>query len=147
MKKSTIFSALLRWYHKIKWPEHPKKRIAGKWQLFEYYMDKEDELLHFDEGSLKSNKVLFFLSFLENNELILTGNSPVELLNINDKLKWSISRNYLYCNHSGDVNYDLKFQFAFNKGDLKLLKKDKAGKIEFFGFFRKVVNKTMNDKT
>jgi hypothetical protein len=32
----------------------------------------------------------------------------------------------------------MEYQFAVEKGNLRLLKKDFTGKIELFGFFRKV---------
>ena len=138
MKLKSIFSKFVDW---LKSPEvlgSKKKLIPGKWQLFEYYVDEGDKLLHFEEQYLKENKVLFVLSILENNELILAGNSPVELLRTFSEGKWSVARNFITFIHAKDFRNSIEFQFAFEKGNLKLLKKDAFGKIEFFGFFNKI---------
>jgi hypothetical protein len=50
---------------------------------------------------------------------------------------WKRSKNYLTLSDSRNPGHTLEFQFAFEKENLKLLKKDSGGKIEIFGFFRK----------
>ncbi len=137
MKNKTIFNALPGWIKQIKLPERPEKKIIGKWQLVEYYIDREKELLHFDEASLKTNNINFILTFLESSEFILRGNLPVVMFSSFQEGNWSISRNYLNWIHPKNANNNIRFQFAFDKGIFKILKKDEKGNIEFFGLFRK----------
>lgn len=136
MKLKSIFSKFVDW---LKSPEvfgSKKKLIPGKWQLFEYYVDEGDELLHFEEQYLIENKIMLVLSFLENQDLILAGNPPVEIFQSFSEGKWSVARNFITFLHPKNFRDNIEFQFAFEKGNLKLLKKDAMGKIEFFGFFR-----------
>jgi len=133
MKNRTIFKALPDW---IKLPEKPVKKIIGNWQLFEYFIDREKELLHFDEAALIKNNTNFILTFFENTEFSLGGSSPVDILSSFNKGNWNISRNYLDLILFENTN-NIRFQFAFDKGIFKILKKDEKGNIEFFGFFRK----------
>ena len=135
MKLKSIFSIFIEW---LKSPEvfgSKKKLIPGTWHLFEYYEDEGEELLHFDEDALKKDKVLFMLSFLENHEFTVAGNAPVKLLEETTEGKWSVARNFITLINPKDFRNNIEFQFAFEKGNLKLLKKDALGKIEFFGFF------------
>ncbi len=138
MKLASIYSKFVDW---LKSPEvfgSKKKLIPGKWQLFEYYVDEGDELLHFDEDFLTKNKMLFVLCFLNTNEFLSAGNAPVKLLNEVNERKWSVARNFITLIHPKDFRNNIEFQFAFEKGNLKLLKKDAMGKIEFFGFFKRL---------
>ncbi|MDX8338655.1 hypothetical protein SLH46_05645 [Draconibacterium sp. IB214405] len=138
MKIKSIFSKFVSW---LKSPEvfgSKKKLIPGKWHLFEYYVDEGEELLHFDADALKKNKVLFVFSFLENHEFIEAGNAPVKILEGTTEGKWSIARNFITLINPKDFRNNIEFQYAFEKGNLKLLKKDAMGKIEFFGFFKRM---------
>lgn len=135
MKLKSTISQFVDW---LKSPEvfgNRKKLIPGKWQLFEYYVDEGEDLLHFDENALEQNKVLFVLSFLDNHEFKMAGNAPVKLLEGTTEGKWSVARNFITLINPKDFRSNIEFQFAFEKGNLKLLKKDAMGKIEFFGFF------------
>jgi hypothetical protein len=51
--------------------------------------------------------------------------------------KWRLQRNFLKMIHPDNQNYYEEFQFAVERGLLKLLKKDINGRILFFGFFKK----------
>ena len=136
MKLTSISSKFIEW---IKSPEvfgSKKKLIPGKWQLFEYYVDEEKELFHFETDALKEKNVLFVLSFLENHDFIVAGDAPVKLLEGTTEGKWSVARNFITLINPKDFRSNIEFQFAFEKGNLKLLKKDAMGKIEFFGFFK-----------
>ncbi len=136
MKLKSISSKFIEW---IKSPEafgSKKKLISGKWQLFEYYVDEEKELFHFEADALKEKNVLFVLSFLENHDFIVAGNAPVKLLEGTTEGEWSVARNFITLINPKDFRSNIEFQFAFEKGNLKLLKKDVMGKIEFFGFFK-----------
>ncbi|WP_297099429.1 hypothetical protein [uncultured Draconibacterium sp.] len=142
MKLKSIFTKFVDW---LKSPEvfgSKKKLIPGKWHLFEYYVDEGEELLHFDEDALKKNKLLFVLSFLENHEFIVAGNAPVKLLEGTTEGNWSVARNFITLINPKDFRNNIEFQFAFEKGNLKLLKKDAMGKIEFFGFFHHPIQKS-----
>ncbi|WP_297091065.1 hypothetical protein [uncultured Draconibacterium sp.] len=138
MKQKTAYLKLLAW---LKSPAVFGRKIQllpGKWELYEYYVDVDNELLHFELEYLKANNILFVISFLENREFIVAGNPPVKLFQPFSEGKWSVARNYISCIHPKDFRNNIEFQFAFEKGNLKLLKKDAMGKIEFFGFFRLV---------
>ncbi len=137
MKLKSFFSQFVDW---LKSPEvfgNKKKLIPGKWHLFEYYVDEGENLLHFDEDALNENKVLFVISLLNTNEFIVAGNAPVKLLSGTSEGKWSVARNFITFIDPKDFRNNIEFQYAFEKGNLKLLKKDVMGKIEFFGFFKR----------
>ncbi|HYQ56324.1 MAG TPA: hypothetical protein VEP89_03175 [Draconibacterium sp.] len=138
MKLRYIISKIIDWLKSPQVFGSKKKMIPGRWQLFEYYLDLDKELLHFEEPFLKENKVLLVFSFLENHELILAGNPPVELLKNFTEGKWSVARNYITFIEPKNFRNNIEFQYAFEKGNLKLLKKDAMGNIEFFGFFKRV---------
>ena len=116
----------------------PSKQLPGKWQLFEYYVDRGDDLLNFKEEELKKSKENWSIEFSDNEKFIQNGNVSVELIAGIENGIWSISRNYVTIIHPNDFRKNVEFQFAIAKKQLKLLKKDPFGKIEFFGFFRKL---------
>lgn len=118
--------------------ERPSKKIPGKWRLYEYYLDGDRELLHFEEAALKENRQGFEIEFEAEGKFLQEVTVPVEILENLENGTWSISRNFITLLHPENFRNNIEFQFAFEKGNLKLLKKDKLGKIEFFGFFRKV---------
>ncbi len=67
--------------------------------------------------------------------LIITLTISVPLISKLKDGRWNISRNFVTVINPD--NLDCKFQFAIDRGVLKLLKKNSAGRIELFGFFRK----------
>ncbi|WP_372652345.1 hypothetical protein [Draconibacterium sp.] len=135
MKLKSIFPKFIEWLISPAVFGSKKKLIPGKWHLIEYYVDEGEQLLHFDEDTLKKNKIIYVLSFFENHEFKLAGKAPVKLLEGTTDGNWSVARNFITLINPKEFRYNIEFQFAFEKGILKLLKKDAMGKIEFFGFF------------
>lgn len=115
----------------------PSKKIPGEWKLYEYYIDVKDELLHFNEEALKDNNNQLELEFGENGAFDRKAILPVSLMQNLNKGSWSVAKNFITIIDPSNFRNNVEFQFAFEKGNLKLLKKDAFGKIEFFGFFKK----------
>ena len=116
----------------------PSKQLPGKWYLFEYFYENNNDLLHLEENQLKTENIFFNLEFSENNEFILNSNLEVPLIGGLQNGTWSRTKNYITIIHPNDFRNNVLFQFAINKGILKLLNKNHRGKIEFFGFFRQI---------
>ena len=138
MKVESTFSKFSGWLMSTEMFARPSKQLPGKWQLFEYYVDRGEDLLNFKEEELKKIKENWSIEFSENEQFIQNGNVSVELIAGIENGIWSISRNYVTIIHPNDFRKNVEFQFAIVKKQLKLLKKDAFGKIEFFGFFRKL---------
>lgn len=136
MAADSLFSKLITW---LKSPEvfgSITKRIPGEWRLYEYYIDLEESLINLKEEDLKINKESLLIAFNDEEQFRLEARLPLSLFKNLGKGSWSVHRNYITLIDPEDFRNNLEFQFAFERGNLKLLKKDKAGKIEFFGFFR-----------
>ncbi|MEN8117833.1 MAG: hypothetical protein ABFS16_12680 [Bacteroidota bacterium] len=138
MAKNSFFSKLTGWLQSTEMFERPSRNIPGNWELFEYYIDTEKELLNFDDEHLKNNSQFLRLDLNEQNNYTISSNLSVSLFRTLDKGNWNISKNYITFIHPDNFRNSVEFQFAFEKGNLKLLKKDTLGKIEFFGFFRRL---------
>lgn len=136
MEKESVFNALLSWLKSSEMFARPSKQLPGKWNLFEYYYDSGEELLHFDDTKLKARNEFWNIAFNENN-FSHQCDLPNPLVSSIENGSWSAYRNYLTLIHPADFRNNVEFQFAIEKGNLKLLKKNALGKIEFFGFFRK----------
>jgi hypothetical protein len=50
--------------------------------------------------------------------------------------KWKLQKNFLEL--ASKDSKTVRFQFAIEREQLKLLKKDETGQIEFFGFFHRI---------
>jgi len=117
----------------------PSKKLPGKWQLYEYYIDDAKELKHVNREQVTSEKQNWEIEFISVGEqFIHNSNLSIPLISRIENSLWSISKNFITIIHPQDFRKNIEFQFAFEKGNLKLLKKDKFGKIEFFGFFKKI---------
>jgi len=138
MEKKTVFSAFLSWLGSSEMFARPVKRLPGKWLLFEYYIDSRDGLLNFKEDMLKEHNQQLEIHLDETNKLVVQSNLPVSLFQEITKGEWGVVKNFITFIHPDDYRKNVEFQFAFEKNNLKLLKKDGFGKIEFFGFFKKV---------
>lgn len=138
MEKKSVFSKVVSWLGTTEMFARPSKQLPGMWHLYEYFIDSEKELLNIKTDQLRNNGHYLHLSMDEDNTFLLTPNLPIELFNIIDKGEWSISKNYVTFIHPNDFRKSVEFQFAFENGDLKLLKKNELGKIEFFGFFKRL---------
>lgn len=138
MEIKTVFSAFSSWLQTTEMFARPAKQLPGQWQLFEYFVDSKDELLNFKQEYLKENNRSLKIEIFENNQFLFQSNLPISIFQNLEKGEWSMSKNYITFIHPDNFRNNIEFQFAFEKGNMKLLKKDGFGKIEFFGFFRKL---------
>lgn len=116
----------------------PSKQIPGRWQLVEYYIEKQDELRNIKEAQLKAEKELWNIDFAEDKKYSHQCNLPVSLLSGIKNGSWKISKNFITLSSSENSINNVEFQFAIEKEQLKLLKKDDKGRIDFFGFFNRL---------
>lgn len=140
MGTKSLIKRIAEWSHLFAGFESNEERIVGKWQLYEYYVDTADGLKNYKEEELVASKIMLVLSLLESGEILLGGKFPVANFCNIEEGKWRISRNYItFFSHNNSLEA-VEFQFAFEKGNLKLLNKNKEGEIRFFGFFKKQQN-------
>ncbi len=139
MKTKTYLTAFTDWLKTTELFANPVKQLPGKWLLFEYYTEPEHELLHFSEEQLNQKKLFWEIEFNAEDKLIQKTNIRLPFSNETGVLIWSKAKNYITLIYPGDFRKNVEFQFAVENGNLKLLKKNSLGKIEFFGFFRKQV--------
>jgi len=138
MRLQAIFSSVIQWLKTTEMFARPSKQLPGKWQLFEYYTEKSGELIHVKESQLKQQDIFWEIEFNENGDFIQQTNAPSGFMENAEANQWNLSKNYITFLHPADFRKNEEFQFAVEKGNLKLLKKDFTGKIELFGFFRKL---------
>jgi hypothetical protein len=136
MEKKSVFSAFLNWLNTTEMFARPAKQLSGKWQLFEYYVEKESDLNNVTEAQLKADKEYWNIEFTTEEMFLTQSNLSVSLISSIENGNWSISKNFVTLIDSENFRNNVEFQFAIEKKNLKLLKKDGFGKIEFFGFFR-----------
>lgn len=115
----------------------PSKQLPGEWVLFEYYTEPEQELIHKKEDQLKEEQLFLIINFTENGNFRFNTNLPTDIFSEEGDFSWSVAKNFITLIHPIDFRKNLEFQFAIERGMLKLLKKDSFGKIILFGFFRK----------
>lgn len=142
MKIKNLWSMFIVW---LKSPEmfgRATDIIQGKWVLFEYYMDIEENLINVKENELIALNQLLEIEFFPAGRVEHNCKVPVPLLQNLGVKKWKITKSKLSVFDPIESDKFLSFRFAFEKGNLKLLKKDAKGKIEFFGFFRRNSCKT-----
>lgn len=116
----------------------PSKLLPGKWQLVEYYTETGSELLNIKEVDLSHNKEFWTIELTPENRFYHQCNLPVGLISKISNGEWQITKNYIAFLSSDNHGSNTEFQFAVENGRLKLLKKDAKGRIEFFGFFKKI---------
>jgi hypothetical protein len=138
MTKNAFFTKVVGWLQTTEMFERPFKKIPGEWHLFEYYRDEKDELLHFTEDLLKEKLLSAEMRFVNTGTFSLKSNLPIPLFQNKTEGDWSVTKNFITLIDPNTFRNNIEMQFAFEKGNLKLLKKDAFGKIEFFGFFRKI---------
>lgn len=136
MEKKPVLKTVIHWLKNTEMFARPSKQIPGKWQLFEYYFDSDKELHHFTEQDLKNRNESWFIEFSEEEGYTQSSRLGISFISEMENGSWSISKNYLTFIHPENFRNNVEFQFAINKGVLKLLKKNTLGEIEFFGFFR-----------
>ncbi len=136
MKSTSLFSKFTSWLASPEVFGSITKKIPGEWQLFEYYYDLKEDLIHFEEKDIKANNESLRISFTDTETFSVEDDFALSIFKNLKTGKWSVHRNFITLLDAADFRNNLEFQFAFEKENLKLLKKDKIGKIEFFGFFR-----------
>ncbi len=136
MEKKTFFYTIIQWLSTTEMFARPSKQLPGKWQLFEYYFDSEEELNHITEPQLKAMNESWMIEFTDEENYFQKSKLQLSLVSNIENGNWSISKNYVTLIHPDNFRNNIEFQFAVDKGILKLLKKDALGKIEFFGFFK-----------
>jgi len=92
--------------------------------------------LHIEEDQLIREKSFWEIEFDKEGSFRQKSNIPVKFLENQKVCYWKLSGNYLNI-ESG--NYRETFQFALVNGQMRLLQKEKTGRIVFFGFFRKQI--------
>lgn len=138
MEKKNIFTSILKWLNSTEMFARPSKQIPGKWHLNEYFIESGEELRNVKESQLKAGNEFWNIEFTIENKFYHHCNLPVwQIAKIKDG-NWSFSKNYITLLSSDNFRNSIEFQFAIEKGKLKLLKKDALGRIEFFGFFNKI---------
>lgn len=117
--------------------ERSTKKIRGTWQLFEYFVDKEEQLVHLQCDELKAKNESMQIEFGE-KDFVQKSSVPINFIENLTNGKWEMNRNYLQLIDEKEFRNSVKYQFAFEKDNLKLLKKNVQGEIEFFGFFKRL---------
>lgn len=115
----------------------PSRLLPGRWQLFEYFVEPGNELVNVKEEQIKAENQSWEIEFGDEN-FVHKSNLSIEPISSLEGGNWSVSRNYVTLINPKDFRSNIEFQFAIEKGNLKLLKKDAFGKIVFFGFFRRM---------
>lgn len=139
MRFNKFFSSIQNLLSKTELFARPSKLLPGKWILFEYYFDREKELIHFTEDQLSANKQILKLELTDKEGFNLETNLALPVISKIKPGNWSRYKNFITLIDSTDFRGNTEFQFAFEKGNLKLLKKNRLGKIEFFGFFKREI--------
>ncbi len=138
MKKKFSFTSILNWLKSTEMFARPSRQILNSWQLVEYYIETENELRNITENQLKADGEFWNIEFTPEKTYSKNSNLPVTLISEIKNGNWAVSKNYITLISSGESVESFEFQFAIENKILKLLKKDATGRIDFFGFFRKV---------
>jgi len=137
MKINSIISKLSDFLQSSEMFARPSQQIPGKWDLYEYYTENESDLKHVKEEFLNSENLFWNMEFLDDEKYMADSNLSLTIISSIEKGTWSISKNFITLEHPEDSKKNVEFQFAIEKENLKILKKDTLGKIDFFGFFRR----------
>ncbi|MFV0265569.1 MAG: hypothetical protein ACK5HT_00375 [Draconibacterium sp.] len=139
MKQHSLFSKFVSWLASPEVFGNVSKSLVGTWFLFEYYMDEREELVHMREFDLQREKQQVVITFFD-DEFEVNAHISVPLVARLKKGRWSVAKNFITFIDPENFRNNVEFQFAFEKGNIKLLKKDERGMIEFFGFFKPAVD-------
>jgi hypothetical protein len=137
MQKRINLSGIWKWLGATEMFARPSKKLPGKWVLFEFYTEPGKELIHKTTEQLKAEKIFWEIEFNTEEKYIHHSNLNVPVIEKITDGTWSRSKNFITLLHPDNFRDNVEFQFAIEKDNLKLLKKDSLGRIEFFGFFRK----------
>jgi hypothetical protein len=138
MKKKISFTSILNWLKSTEMFARPTRQILNSWQLVEYYIETENELRNITENQLKADGEFWNIEFTPEKTYSKNSNLPVTLISEIKNGNWAVSKNYITLTSSGESVESFEFQFAIENEILKLLKKDASGRIDFFGFFRRM---------
>jgi hypothetical protein len=139
MKTTPVFQRFFSWLMTTELFLNPAKLLSGKWILYELYTEPADKLIHKAEDQINTENLFCEIEFTEDRFLMLKSNLTIPSLPNTLKGTWTRSKNFLKIGISDqDQPRMLEFQFAVEKENLKLLKKNRNGKIEVFGFFRRI---------
>lgn len=138
MTGNFTFSSLIRWLASTEMFARPSKQLPGKWRLVEYYTEPKNQLINVKEEDIKRAGYVWEVIFRENGRLYQIRNLPVDLSNETINGEWSVSQNFVVLSAAEIPGMKEEFQFAVEKGILKMLKKDADGRIQFFGLFRRI---------
>ncbi len=117
-------------------PLRPGLMIPGKWVMYEYYCEQDNELLHIKEDQLLRKKLFWEIEFESDGIFRQRSNIPVKFFENEKDYRWSLSGNFInICSLVPD--HKEVFQFALVKDQMRLLQKTRSGSIVFFGFFKK----------
>ncbi len=136
MGEISMFSKFLQWLQSTEMFARPSKQLPGKWQLFEYFDEANGELKNLKQQQLTELNLIWNIEFAADNQFVHTGNLNLILIQSIENGKWKLQKNFLEL--ASKDSKPVSLQFAIEKEQLKLLKKDETGQIEFFGFFRRV---------
>ena len=120
MELKSVFITIFQWLKTTEMFARPSKQLPGKWQLFEYYFDSEKELNHITEQDLNAVNERWIIEFKEEENYIQESKLPVSLISNIENGSWSISKNYITLIHPENFRNNIEFQFAIDKGILKL---------------------------
>lgn len=137
MQERINFSGIWKWLGATEMFARPSKKLPGKWVLFEFYTEPGKELIHKTSEQLTAEKIFWEIEFNTEEKYIHHSNLPIPVVAKITNGTWSRSKNFITLLHPDNFRDNVEFQFAIEKDNLKLLKKDSLGRIEFFGFFRK----------
>ena len=137
MENKISFKKIGNWLKAGEMFARPSKMLPGKWQLLEYYYDSEADLVNIKETELQLSKNTMLIEFNADNVLTINENLKIEIFRNFKKGKWLRKRNFVTLTNNEKQEKYLTFQFDAGSEQLKLLKKDAKGRIDFFGFFRR----------
>jgi hypothetical protein len=136
MAEISLFSKFFHWLQSTEMFARPSKQLPGKWQLVEYYTESKGELINLKQRDLAELNLKWKIDFSVDYQFFNTSSLNLDLIkNIKDGT-WKLQKNFLEL--STNDSKTVRFQFAIEKEQLKLLKKDETGQIEFFGFFHRI---------
>ncbi len=138
MKSKISFSKIIKWLGSTEMFARPSKRLPGKWSLFEFYHEPGEELIHKTKEQVEAEKIFWEIEFDVNERYIQNTNLDIPVIAKLTNGTWSRSKNFITLIHPVNFRDNIDFQFAIEKENLKLLKKDSLGRIEFFGFFSRL---------
>ena len=121
-----------------------KHSLLGDWIMFEYYFDSGTELNHIKKGQLEANAQKWELSFFDQGTLKSVIYLKGLFIDGYSTNKWIKRKNQITLFDETRPEGSITFQYAIDKGILKLLKKEDSGRIQIFAFFERVQKKGGN---